>query len=447
MTRDRMTDLLPQGRFIVLCGRQDDALQWRDLLGPDRCLALPLDIPPLFPTRPLTGASAHLAWHHKLIADLDEPGWLTEQADSFDPRRQATLLFVDPLDPRRAGARRRFGGRSPLMRVLENKAINDSVWDAIGMPRARSVVADPPADLTQLGALVDEGAGVVCAIQPTNGSPLAGGDGIYWWRDRSPAYLDVGTNQFRVKLMPLLAGLPARIHGLVTAHDTIAFPPLEIIAPTRPDRGTFLCAGAVPTLGGDEELLSTTERAGSALQRVLGYHGAFSIDGILTPAGFRPTDLNARLTSAMEGASCALRIRLQLANLLAREGVELDSEAAWTLAHEAFNEQQTYTLYGLAGRANDRPHDVAVCWRGERLMVAYDDQTQGRLAITSTPRGWLLTAALHRDHVPTGPLNRLAGQVFELSDAVLGTDFGVLAVPEGVPAKLGTRDFSAAPRR
>jgi hypothetical protein len=288
-------------------------------------------------------------------------------------------------------------------------------------------VADGPVDLTRLGRLMDEGGGVVCAFQAADGLPSAGGDDIYWWRDKPPPHLGLSHPGGRVRLMPLLAGLPTRVHGLITADDVIAFPPMEVIALPRRDRGTFLCAGTAPTLGEHPELRAVTERAGDALRNILGYRGAFSIDGILTSHGFRPTDLNARLTSAMEAAPPALRVRLHLANMLAREGAALDPNALRTLAQDTFARPERYTLYGAASKANGTPCTVLVRWHGQRLLVAYDDHVHGRLAITRSLRGWLLTATLHSRYVPTtGALNTIAPQVFELSDTALGTDFGAL---------------------
>jgi hypothetical protein len=427
-----LTSLLPAGGFIVLCARPDDATAWRDVLGADRCLALPLDSAPVLPVRTLRGASDHLAWQHQLIAGLDQPGWLTSQADAFDTQRAATLLLPDPLDPPQTGARRGFGRRSPVWRVLENKTIVDTLWDTMSIPRARSIVADSPANLAQLGGLVDQGAGVVCAVQPGDGSGSAGGDGIYWWSSQPPPTVQSAVRDARVRLMPLLPGLPTRLHGLVTTSDVIPFPPLEVVALPRLDRGTFLCAGTAPMLGEHGELLAITEHAGQVLRDRIAYRGAFSIDGILTTAGFRPTDLNARLTSAMEAVPSPLRIRLHLANMLAREDAELDPHALRTLARTVFGRPANYTLYGAATTANDRPRAALVRWQGEHLRVADGGQAHGQLTISPSLRGWLLTAKLRVEHLlPNRSLNSLAPQVFELSDAVLGTDFGALTASEG----------------
>ncbi len=430
MNDDSLTDLLPSGRYLVLCGRRDDAHAWQEFLGPDRCLAIPLDARDAAPSSPLRGATSHLAWQHRLVAALDQPGPMTRQADAFDANREAVLILPDPLDPPLTGTRQVFGRRPALNRLLGNKTVIDSVWDLMGLPRTRSIVADSPTDLVRLGALVNDGAGVVCAVQPPDETPTAGADGILWWRDDDARHFSCVAPGMRVKLMPFLPGLPVRLHGMVTVTGTVVFPPLEVVTLVRPGQGTFLCAGVADSLGDVTDLAALTERAGAALRRVFGYRGAFSIDGILTAQGFRPTDLNPRLTSAMEAAPSALRVRLHLANALAREGVDLDVATVRRLADAAFAGRPDHTLYGAATTAHGARRHAAVRWQGGRLALSHDGAADGRLAITPSPRGWLLTATLSRDKlVGRHDLADTAAQVFGLSDNAFGTDFGELLPP------------------
>jgi hypothetical protein len=424
--------LLPDGKIIVVCGRTDDADAWRDLLGPGRCLTVALDDAPR-ETR-FRGASDQLDWQHDTIAGLDGSGWLAQAADAFDPDNAAALVLPDPLDPPLAGTRKRLGQRAPTWRLFEDKTAVDALWDALGVTRARSIVTDDAADLARLGALVDRGGGVVCSYQPTGAGPAAGGDGIWWWRhNQSLPTVPVGGGRCRVRLMPFLEGTPVRLHGFVLARTIVVFPPMEIVTLLRRDRGTFLCAGTVPTLGYRTDLVSQTRRVGTGLRDRLDYRGGFSVDGIVTVDGFLPTDFNARLTSAMEAAPCDLRVRLHVANILAREGPGPDPAAVEYLADNVFARGGTYTLYGAATSASAGGcRAVAVRWTGQRLVVTYSDPADGRLALTRSARGWLLTATLDSSCVPLdGPVGGLAPTVFRLSDQVLGTDFGDLAPPPG----------------
>jgi hypothetical protein len=425
--------LLPDGKVIVVCGRADDAAAWQDLLGPTRCLALALDdAPPETRRRTLHGASDHLAWQHHTIAGLNGSGWLAGPADAFDPDNTATLALPDPLDPPHAGVRRRIGVRQPAWRLFEDKTVVDTLWDAAGVPRARSIVSDGTADLAMLGAIVDQGTGVVCSCQPIGAGPSAGGDGIWWWRNGQPPTTiptaEPGT--WRVRLMPLLEGIPVRLHGLALTTRVVPFPPMELVTLSRPGRGTFLCAGAVPTLGHAADLVAQTEQIGTGLRKRLGYRGGFSVDGILTASGFLPTDFNARLTSAMEAAPSERRVLLHAVNLLARDGIEPDISAVEQLAEETFTTGTTCTIFGAATHADETaPRETSVRWDGDRL-VADPRGADGTLVITPCPRGWLLTATLATARLPIGGrVGPWAPEVFRLSDEALGTDFGHLAPP------------------
>ncbi|MFI6758840.1 hypothetical protein ACIBF5_06800 [Micromonospora sp. NPDC050417] len=435
MTRPGLpiNQLLPAGRVIVVCGRADDARAWRDLLGPARCLALALDdAPPETRRRTLRGASDHLAWQHHAIGGLDGSGWLARPADAFDPDNSATLVLPDPLDPPHAGSRRRIGVRQPAWRLFEDKTVVDALWDAASVPRAQSIVSDGTADLAMLGAIVDQGTGVVCSCQPLGAGPSAGGDGIWWWRNGLPPTTiptaEPGT--WRVRLMPLLEGVPVRLHGLALTRGVIPFPPMELVTLPRTEQGTFLCAGAVPTLGHAANLVTQTERLGSCLRERLGYRGGFSVDGILTARGFLPTDFNARLTSAMEAAPPDLRVLLHTVNLLVRNGIEPDTSAVEQLAEETFTAGATCTIFGAATHADEKaPREASVHWDGDRLVL--DPRgSDGGLVVTPSPRGWLLTATLATDRLPSGGrVGPVAPEVFRFSDEVLGTNFGNLAPP------------------
>lgn len=445
LIRDLLLQILAGRRAIVLCGRDDDAAAWRGLLGrerPDRCMTVALDATardrPGRQGHAGAGATGHLAWQHSVIAGLDGSGWLSQAADMFDPERKAVLILPDPLDPPAAGTRPRIGRRPAAWRLLEDKTTVDTVWDMLGVQRTRSLVADIAnfaTDLRAAGALIDRGTGVVCSSQSAD-TPLAGADGVTWWRTGQPPRLTSPPRQggVRVRLMPLLEGLPVRLHGLVTGTSVGCFPPLEVVALPRTEHGTFLCAGAVNTLAEKAALSRRTERIGAALRTQFGYLGAFSADGILTEDGFMPTDLNPRLTSAMEGAPSDLRVLLQAANLLAREGTGPGPDVVHQLSGMIFNRKTEYTLYGAAAMASvSAACSAAVRWNRDHLITDHDGNADGNLTLQPSPRGWQLTARLVADRLPPErQLALLAVEVFQYCDRNWGTDFGTLEPPFGL---------------
>ncbi len=430
---DRLEELLAGAQFIVVCGRSDDASAWTNAFGSQRCLAMSLDEAASKAPATMPGnESGRLAFHHEALAGLDGTGWLAGTADAFDAHQQAVLIAPDPLDPPQAGSRRRLGQRPSMWQLCEDKAVIDVIWDRLGVPRPQSVIADGAQDLAALGSLVDAEHGVVCAVQRIGAPPTSGAEGIWWWQ-RTPPLIDAGP-QHRVKVMPLVPGLPVRLHGMVFVDAAVAFPPMEIVALPRSDTGTFLCCGAVGVLPDNAELRALTERIGGGLSSVLGYRGAFSVDGILSWTGFLPTDLNTRLTSAMEAAPADVRIQLQAANVLAREGVAL-TEANWidSLAAQAFDER-TVTVYGATPVAEVGNVELAVRWDGTELrQTDHPAEADGWLSLAPSLRGWTLTARLLRRRLPT---SRYAGDhapaTFRFADRTFGTAFGPLDTPFGM---------------
>ncbi|WP_203907164.1 hypothetical protein [Rhizocola hellebori] len=375
--------------------------------------------------------SGRLAFHHESIAGLNGTGPLSDIADRFDPQRLAALITPDPLDPPAAGSRRRLGRRRPMWRLCEDKGVVDAIWAQLGMPYPRSVLADGGHDVAALGAMVDAGDGAVCAVQRAGAAPTSGAEGMWWWQgDRIPD-LTVSRHH-RLKVMQLVPGVPTRLHGIVFTNVVVAFPPMEVVTLPRPQSGTFLCCGAVGGLADDQNLRRLTYEIGSGLSARLGYRGAFSVDGLMSADGFLPTDLNTRLTSAMEAAAAPIRVQIQAANVVAREGCNLhDVEWLGGLAESAFS-GDSVTIYGAANRANTASN-VAVRWAGSELVAADPDLAHGQIRLEPSLRGWTLTACLRRDYLPSKPYaGPVAPKVFEFADRLLGTDFGSLAVPFGL---------------
>lgn len=431
---DQLVAFLRGEKVIAVCGRADDAQAWMDALGRDQCIAVGLDkaamaVSPqgVHPTE-----SSRVSSHNETIAGLDGCSWLGDLARSFDPGRQATVLVPDPLDPPSSGTRRRLGRRPTSWQMFEDKTVTDVLWDRLGVQRPRSIVTDRAADPSALGRLVDAGNGVVCALQPTGSAPTGAGEGIWWWREGVAPEFSFDSRR-RLKLMPLLPGVPVRLHGMAFAEGVSAFPPMEIIALPRLDRSTFLCCGVVPFLAGAGELEELTHSIGVGLRKLLDYRGAYAVDGIMTEEGFLPTDLNTRLTSALEAAPSAIRVQIQAANVLAREGEKVDADWLCELARRACR-RDTLTIYGAAGSiAKDVQRNLAVRWNAGELIATDDGESDGHLHIAPSLRGWTLTAELWASRLPSqGYLNAFAPAVFRLSDGTLGTDFGHLRTPFGV---------------
>ncbi|MBV9139944.1 MAG: hypothetical protein JO115_03340 [Pseudonocardiales bacterium] len=81
------------------------------------------------------------------------------------------------------------------------------------------------------------------------------------------------------------------------------FSPIEIVTLGDPVTGQLLFCGSSTYWRPDEtavrDIRKSAYRAGAELVRTTGYRGIFSVDGLLTPAGFAATELNPRHASGL----------------------------------------------------------------------------------------------------------------------------------------------------
>jgi hypothetical protein len=440
---------------IVFAPKGTDAPHWLRLLadaGVTNALTVAVDDSELIARMSgghrIAGPTDHLAVQHQLIRDLTSVSPIDPVVMDFDPRHRAVVLAPDPLDPPWIGDRELLGSKTPASHLVEHKMIVDPVWDLAGIERVEAVVCDLTPRLPAVVSAVDRGAGVVISSEQRGAGPRAGGEGIWWTHDgRLPAsFPALETPDIRVRVMPLLHGLPCRIHGLTTESQTTAFPPLELLSLPRPANGTFFWAGPVPartiSASARAHLDTIVMKAGAWLSH-LGHSGAFAMDGILTKDGYRPTELTTRLTSAFEGTDPDRRVLLHAANLLLRTRRSVGDRAALSRLAAA-GLAGSFDIYGASPTAiTSGAH--ALRWGSTGFEVTDGPTDHGVLTLDRSPRGWLLHSRLNPAALPDDvAVGVLAPQLFELSDAVFGTSFGELTSPfglgpTGVPAARNSR--------
>ncbi|WP_409074180.1 hypothetical protein [Micromonospora chalcea] len=418
-------------RIIVFCSQRADEPEWQRLCqaAGAEALVLAFDAPAvaeLLPPPKTRSATQLISDRHALLATLGSDSPLTRLVEEFDPAEQALLLVTDPLDPREFGARRSLGQKHPSWELFEHKSVVDTLWDTIGLERSESLVFDDPGALLRHDTLVAT-ADVVVSVQPRGSTPSAGGEGVR----RVTNAVELSSGPFRVRAMPQLAGSPCRLHGLVLAETTVVFPPLELLVPLRLTDGTYLCAGTwpIPTAGRGR-LSELTRWIGDRLRERLAYRGGFSVDGILTAGGFRPTDLNTRITSAFETVPPPVRVAVQVCAALAR--AEQPTWGAPVLelhADRVFGEADTLVLRSPI--VGDATHStLPVSWDGQVLVAADQADADGTLRIVTAARGTVLHAALRRARLPSAlGAQAVAVAVFGAADRLFGTTFGPLEPP------------------
>ena len=225
-----------------------------------------------------------------------------------------------------------FGARRPEWTALEDKTTVDALWDAAGVARAPSEVV-PLGEAWAAHERLDRGQGTVWSGDNRSGWH---GGGEYVRRVRSAeeasavsAYLGGACDAVRV--VPFLDGLPCSIHGFVTPTGVAALRPVEMVV-LRSTEG-FRYAGCAttwdPAPDDREAMRSVARRVGEHLAERVGYRGGFTIDGVMTADGFRPTELNPRLGAGVTYVALAApEVRIGLLHFALIEGaVHVDHEA------------------------------------------------------------------------------------------------------------------------
>jgi len=238
------------------------------------------------------------------LADL--PAWAQAKIDRFDPDGKARAVLPIFGSLQQVAGRPVFGARDPSWIALEDKTRADALWDAAGVARAPSRVVDLAADAIEgVWDELDGGHGVVLALDNTEGWH-GGTEGTRWVRARDridEVVAELAGHAHAVRAMPFLEGLPCSIHGWVVNGTVIAFRPVEMVVLRRAGAAQFHYAQAAsfwdapPKL--HDEMRGVARAVGAHLRDTHGYRGVFTVDGVATGEGFRPTELNPRYGAGM----------------------------------------------------------------------------------------------------------------------------------------------------
>jgi hypothetical protein len=367
----------------------------------------------------------------------DPSSELMSAIDAFDPAGDA-LVVASPFDVgERLLGRRMYGARKPSWAALEDKTVIDGLWDRAGVARApREVVplGQAPAASERIGGSF----GSVWAIDNSQGWH-GGGDGTRWVPDTDTAHRLVGelagmTEQVRV--MPFLDGIPCSIHGFATGAGVAVFRPIELVVFRTPDHG--LRYGGVSGLWDAPSDLTREMRAvgaavGAVLESEYGYLGPYSVDGVATDAGFRPTELNPRLsvgfgmqTAAVEGLA---------AGALTRALCEGDIEVGAVWLEKTVLEAAALDRRGRMGLVvSDQvePATTGMAFDGcvARAVAVEHPDAVADLSIGPAVSGSYLLMRFRPDGFPAGEL--LAP--YAASAAAVGAEMWGFELPELLPA-------------
>jgi hypothetical protein len=391
------------------------------------------------PQEPAESLTDELRRHDAMARSL--PAYAVEAIEDFDPEHRGTW-FTDPFVTTDAPilGRRVTGGRPASFLALEDKMLADGIWAAAQVPCAPHVIA--PVDPQALGEASDALAGpqgVVWSGDARDGFN-GGGNYVRWVRDhsdRAAALEFFARHCDRVRVLPFLEGVPCSIHGMVLPGGTAAFRPVEISVLRNPARRTLVYGGLStfwdPPAADRAEMRDVVHRVGAHLQSAHGYRGAFGIDGVLTAEGFRPTELNTRMSA---GASTVAEVDRRFftflqANLVAGIDTGLSVGELESLV-PLMDARRTGKAVAVAeGPKVGGDFSYPVSWDG-RAFARSDLETGNTLVVADTPTGFF---AKVDPCVALRPGQRLAtvnAALLAFVDREYGSDFGGLEVAPDV---------------
>jgi hypothetical protein len=365
----------------------------------------------------------------------DPPAGVAAAVDRFDPTGDAHVICDPVFGLSEFLGRPVYGSRPPCWAELEDKTTVGAIWEEAGIDRSPSAVVPltgagrAAADLaTEHGTVwaADNsrgwhGGGEYTRWVPTGTEESA----IDWFADRADT----------VRVMPFLDGIPCSIHGFVTGTGVATFRPYEMIVLRRADRSGFVYAGGGtfwdPPVADRESMRRAAGSVGEVLDRLVGYRGPYSVDGVMTVDGFIPTEVNPRQSRGLGDQAAAIEA-LSLGGL--SRGViagSFDVDPGWLET----------TIIGAAdvrrtGRANTslpiEPPDIGP---QELLLqagsaVPTDEHGTGRLEIGGGHVGSTLMLRFDSERVEPGPsVAPLVTAAYRFARESWG-----LPVPETVPA-------------
>lgn len=351
--------------------------------------------------------------------------------DDFDPDDDALVLGSFLNEVREVAGRPCLMFRRPEWVALEDKTVVDALWDAAGVERVPSRVV--PVDE------LEPECGVVWAGDARDG--FHGGAELTRWiktdADVADALATMRAHCDTVRVMPFLEGIPCSIHGFVFPDHVAALRPVEMVTLRRGSE--FFYGGAAtywdPPDADRDAMRAVARRVGDEVRRRVGFAGAFTVDGVLTGDGFRPTELNPR-----QGAGLGVIVRG--APVLPLNLLDQALKARLDLEYRALDFESVVTDIADASRAGgtwkalDQHLDVDqrnVVWTGDAWRdAATDEAADGYVVTGPSSVGGFARLSFEPSRTPAGPsVASRAVAFYAYLDGEFGTAIGPLdAAPD-----------------
>ncbi len=374
---------------------------------------------------------------------VDPPAQVAGWVEEYDPLGEASWLGSPFACNEPLLGRPVIGGRPAVWAAVEDKMQADGWWAAAGVDHRASVVV--PATLeAATRATLDVDSGVGCVWSGDTRDGINGGS-EYVRRVRTDTQARDAAAFFaahcsRVRVSPYLVGTPCSIHGFVLPDGEAAFRPVEQVLLVDPRSGRFVFAGTStwwdPPTAAREDMRASARRVGALLRERVGFRGGFSMDGVLTHDGFRPTELNPRFSGGLAGISRAVApVPLELVQYAAVGGRDVGVSAGVLedVVTQAADSNRFGAVIATTSRVRVEPEEVAVTFADGVLTPAAADAAPDA-TVMAGPAGFdgtFIRCAPNAGGLGVGAsLAGWARAVHVFADERWGTGFSGLEVPD-----------------
>jgi hypothetical protein len=236
-----------------------------------------------------------------------------------------------------------------------------------------------------------------------------------------------------VRVMPFLEGIPCSVHGFIHGGDVAVFRPVEQLTlrtPTNRFRYSGTASYWDPPDTDREDMRRLARCVAAELSKRVGYRGGFTVDGVLTGDGFRPTELNARFGAGMTPVIGDSSVPLGLIQTIAVEDPDADLrvaefEALVLQAADAKRGGGCYTV--IPERRTETESHPLVERDGCFAFAADGEEPAGSLLLGPSGVGGLVSFQPDAAKVPVGPpFAPTAVRAYAFADEHFGTRLGPL---------------------
>jgi len=385
------------------------------------------------------------------------------RVDAFDPDGVAKSIGAIFDDGRPAGGREKFGGRRPEWLALEDKLVVDAIWEELQIPHAPYRIVESSEDnLLKAAKELDQGQGTIWVGDNKEGHH-GGGEYLRWIRrdeDRAEAIAFFEAHCDRVRVMPFMEGIPCSIHGFVFPDRVITLRPCEMLVLRRPDSNKLHYSSTStfwdPAPQDREAMREVASKVGAYMRDAVDYRGTYTIDGIMTRDGFRPTEINPRFGAALNTMARSIpELPLILFNMALIEEFDTRdwrSEAFGRMLLESADAHRAASAMAIVQTPIEESRELRLEWFGGRYRIdptpvpsdtSVDEQEDERPAPDVTvvmgpnPVGGYVGLRLDPEHLPEG--EAIAARVADIL-ALLDREFA-LGIGRLEPARDVRREF------